>query len=402
MPERLGPECFDLPAAELRRGYRSAVYFWRSKLVLEAEKPGMPATMQVFQKGHSVLCGVDQAIAVLKVAAGHWEDLAKAEKLFDGYMQAKLASRAAGAYGGEHQEYSNLLLEVADYEDQLNDLWVPGWDKLEVSALRDGDEIEPWEPVLQIKGPLAEFVHLESVYLGVLARGTRVATNVRRVCEVTNGKPLLFFADRFDDFHNQGSDGYAAKVGGASGFATDAMGAWWGERGLGTMPHALIAAYKGDVVEATRAFQKHIPDVNLIPLVDFTNDCVRESVRCADVFRGRLWGVRLDTSETMIDPSVVRSGRMGDSKPTGVNPILVAEVRKALDGVDAEHVKIVVSGGFDTDKIRMFEAQNVPVDSYAVGSSLLKGSIDFTADVLEPVGKTGRWLRDADRLESVE
>jgi len=156
--------------------------------------------------------------------------------------------------------------------------------------------------------------------------------------------------------------------------------------------------------------QLHFPDTKLIALVDFGNDCVRDSLDCAKLFGDKLWGVRLDTSENMVDKYIAgKSGAAGwegptpgDFKPTGVNPQLVRGVRQALDAGGFQHVKIVVSGGFNVEKITAFETEGVPVDAYAVGSSLLQGSGDFTADVVEPVAKEGRRLRLNDRLERVK
>jgi nicotinate phosphoribosyltransferase len=97
---------------------------------------------------------------------------------------------------------------------------------------------------------------------------------------------------------------------------------------------------------------------------------------------------------------------MGDFRPTGVNEMLVHRVREALDAAGHERVRIVVSGGFDADRIREFEAKNVPVDAYGVGSSLLKGQNDFTADIVvvdgSDVAKVGRRQRPNPRLEVVE
>jgi nicotinate phosphoribosyltransferase len=113
--------------------------------------------------------------------------------------------------------------------------------------------------------------------------------------------------------------------------------------------------------------------------------------------------VRLDTSETLVDISVIP--QMGTFKPTGVNPQLVWNVRRALDRDGFTHVKIVVSGGFTVEKIRQFEEQGVPVDAYGVGSSLFQGRFDFTADVVmvegKPCAKVGRSYRPNARLERV-
>jgi nicotinate phosphoribosyltransferase len=138
-------------------------------------------------------------------------------------------------------------------------------------------------------------------------------------------------------------------------------------------------------------------------LVDFDNDSVRTAIEVADALGEQLWGVRLDTSERLVDRSLWQD--MGDFQPTGVNEVLVRKVRRALDQAGHERVKIVVSGGFNADRIGEFERAGVPVDSYGVGSSLLRGSNDFTADVVlvdgRPCAKVGRGYRRNPRLEHV-
>ena len=123
----------------------------------------------------------------------------------------------------------------------------------------------------------------------------------------------------------------------------------------------------------------------------------------AEALGGRLWGVRLDTSEALVDRSLW--DELGDFRPTGVNEQLVHKVRDALDAAGHDHVRIVVSGGFTVEKIREFEERGVPVDAYGVGSSLIRGANDFTADVVvtdgRSSGKFGRRLRDNPRLELV-
>jgi nicotinate phosphoribosyltransferase len=138
-------------------------------------------------------------------------------------------------------------------------------------------------------------------------------------------------------------------------------------------------------------------------LVDFENDSVSTALEVADALGDRLWGVRLDTSDRLVDRSLWHE--MGDFRPTGVNEVLVRRVRTALDEAGHERVKIVVSGGFTAARIRDFERLGVPVDSYGVGSSLLRGSNDFTADVVllegKPCAKVGREYRPNARLERV-
>jgi nicotinate phosphoribosyltransferase len=216
---------------------------------------------------------------------------------------------------------------------------------------------------------------------------------------------VMFFPARHDHWLVQTGDGYAAHIAGAIGVSTDAQASWWGSEGVGTVPHALIAAYGGDTVLASRKFAELMDEgVRLITLVDFENDCVGTALRVARALGERLYGVRIDTSETLVDQSVIP--QMGTFKPTGVNPQLVWNVRRALDKEGFRHVKIVVSGGFTVEKIRHFEELGVPVDMYGVGSSLFQGRFDFTADVVrvegKPCAKVGRSYRPNPRLERVE
>jgi nicotinate phosphoribosyltransferase len=187
--------------------------------------------------------------------------------------------------------------------------------------------------------------------------------------------------------------------------STDAQASWWGGRGVGTVPHALIAAFGGDTVAAAREFADRYADhMNVTVLVDFDNDSVRTALEVADALGDKLWGVRLDTSERLVDRALWHD--MGEFRPTGVNEVLVRRVRDALDGAGHERIKIVVSGGFTADRIREFERRGVPVDSYGVGSSLIRGSNDYTADVVlvdgKPCAKVGRKHRPNPRLELVE
>ena len=123
------------------------------------------------------------------------------------------------------------------------------WEELTVHALYDGDRIEPWETVMTIEGDYTLFAHLETVYLGVLARRTLITTNVAACSRRRTGKPIIFMPARHDHHRVQTGDGYAAYVAGQIvgapiGVTTDAQASWWGGRGIGTVPHSLIAVVR--------------------------------------------------------------------------------------------------------------------------------------------------------------
>ncbi|NOZ74235.1 MAG: quinolinate phosphoribosyl transferase [FCB group bacterium] len=341
---------------------------------------------------------MDEALAVIQLCSGYYREPERAYTLFDDYIRLKQHIRAV--YFSDREEWKRARRKRVDLEQRLDDLWVKTAAELEIQSLRDRDPVRPYETVLTLEGRLAYFVHLETIYLGVLARRTRIATNVHQVVQAAHQKPVLFFPARFDHWTVQGGDGYAARIGGAALVSTDAQGAWWGAEGAGTTPHALIAACAGDTVQAARLFHEHYPAANLIALVDFHNDCVRTSLQVARALGEKLWGVRLDTSAALIDKSVTSD--MSAYPPTGVTPQLVFKVREALDREGYSGVKIVVSGGFNRDRIAAFEQDQVPVDAYGVGSAFLKGQFDFTADVVQvrgqPMAKTGRRYNPNPRL----
>src|SRR3989441_5521128 len=338
----------------MREGYYADAYFKHARSTLLQDGRHPRVVMQVFQKKDAYLGGMDEAIAILKLCSHDWEQLT-------------------------------------------------------VHALYDGDRVEPYETVMLVEGDYTLFAHLETLYLGVLARRTLITTNVVRVLEAANGKPIIFMPARHDHHRVQTGDGYAAYVAGRVvgaeiGVTTDAQSSWWGGRGLGTVPHALIAAYGGNTVLAATKFAEWAPDdFNIVVLVDFENDSVRTALEVARALKDQLWGVRLDTSGQLVDRSLWHE--LGDFDPRGVNERLVRKVREALDHDGFERVKIVASGGFDAERIREFERRGVPVDSYGVGSALIRGENDFTADVVavdgRPCAKVGRWYRPNDRLEPV-
>jgi nicotinate phosphoribosyltransferase len=352
---RLPPEIFELPVETMREGYYTDAYFNHTREVLLRDGRHPRVVMQVFQRKHSYLGGIDEAIAVLKLCADDWEDLT-------------------------------------------------------VHALYDGDRLDPYESVLTIEGDYTSFAHLETVYLGVLARRTLITSNVVRVLEAANGKPIIFMPARHDHHRNQTGDGYAAYVAGRVvgtqiGVTSDAQASWWGGRGVGTVPHALIGSYGANTVLAAMKFAENAdPDINITVLVDYENDSVSTALEVARALGPRLWGVRLDTSGQLVDRSLW--DELGDFDPRGVNERLVWKVREALDRDGFERVKIVVSGGFDAERIREFERRGTPVDSYGVGSALIRGENDFTADIVmtdgRPSAKVGRRFRANPRLALVE
>lgn len=420
--KRLSNATMQLDIEGIRRGYYSDKYFANIVTIMEAlqqnnyrfsgrsprDLPIDASTVnvgdieveaQVFnrRKPSAIIAGVDAALAMLRHATGYYE----------------------------------------------GDSFVETWQNLEVVAVDDGvvtyygGNPNDVQTVLEIRGRYRDFTLLETPILGYLTRASRIATNVYKVLQAAKGKQVLFFPARFDLPSVQSLDGYAYwvavqrynhKTGHdlTPAVSTDAQGAWWGGKGGGTVPHAIIACFFADTAESMKAFARYIPvDVPRIVLTDFNNDTVGASLATLTAFweeyqqalkdgdetaqkRWTLNGVRLDTSGNMLDVSLEEGG------PLGVSPLLVRTVRRALNNaweawnVPAEfedaakefcrNVKIVVSGGFNHEKIEQFEYEEVPVDIYGVGSTFLvnggSASTDFTMDVVR-LRIDGQWINMA-------
>ena len=353
--ERLDPAIFELPVEKMRDGYYTDAYFNHTRAALLHDDRHPRVVMQLFQRKHAMVGGMDESIAILRLCSHDWDGLV-------------------------------------------------------VHALHDGDRIEPWETVMTIEGDYTDFAHLETVVLGTLARRTLIATNTARVLEAANGKPIIFMPARHDHHRVQTGDGYAAYVAGAVlgteiGVTSDAQASWWGGRGLGTVPalaHRRVRRQhraRGDEVRGVGAGgPPHHRPRRLRERLG--TDRPRRRPRARARGSGACGSTRRASSST---------GRSGTSSATSTRAestsVSCCKVRAALDEDGFERVRIVASGGFTVEKIERFERNGVPIDAYGVGSSLIRGENDFTADIVltdgRPAGKVGRRFRPSERLELV-
>ena len=243
----------------------------------------------------------------------------------------------------------------------------------EVWTLEERDWIEPREVVLRVRAPYRRFGLYETALLGILSSGTGWATAAALCTEEAGDIPVISFGARHLHPEVSARMEYAAVVGGCSGCATPGGAELAAVDPRGTLPHALVLVM-GDTVSAMEAFDRHIdPAVKRLALVDTFKDEAEESLRVAAAMGERLWGVRLDTP----------------SERGGVTAALVEEVRSRLDQAGHGHVKIMVSGGIDPERIRYFREAGAPVDLFGVGSAISGARpVDFTADIKEVEGRS--------------
>lgn len=337
--------------SRLKDGFFAANYFLKARDIVKKYNPNHIVTMQFFQRTEeAMVCGLDESIALIHTFASNPQDLV-------------------------------------------------------IEALNDGDLIVANEPVLKITGKYENFGFLESMIDGILARRTSVATNVHRVVSKLNGTPCFSMADRQDDYLTQVGDGYATYVAGINRVSTDAQGLWWGGKGMGTMPHALIQVCGGDILKAADLYKKAFPGEKVTALIDYNNDVVTDTIALAHYLKTDLKAVRVDTSKALVDHYFDDKDISGFDAH-GVCKELIFALRKALDEEGFSYVKIIVSSSFDVHKITEWVKLGVPVDMYGVGTAFVNNTTaGFTGDLVmldgKPEAKEGRRNIPSTRLKKV-
>ena len=301
-PENLDPLMEFDPA--IGNGTYSAKYFLKVSQVVKETKPHALVTFQVMHKSSNpvVACGINQVVELLK-------------------------------------NFTNVK-------------------KLKVTGVKDGDLVAPKTPLLEITGPYVIFGYLESVILGFLRRMTSIATNCYRLKEAAGKTPVIFMGDRQDIYLNQPYDGFAAYTGGLRYFVTEAHLKFLTKELtkpalFASIPHCFIQLFEGDVIAATEAYLEVYPKANMIPLVDYNNDVVADAVKLAQKFGNRIYGVRVDTSGSLTDKYFTKFSFGHEPKlEKGVTVNLIKGLRQALDLEGYKDLKIIVSGGFNAQRVR--------------------------------------------------
>ena len=296
----------------------------------------------------------------------------------------------------------------------------------------EGDWVGAGEPLLYITGSFYHLVDLETLYLQKLGAACVAAHNAYTMC--LELPEVGFLA--MDARHCTGPEmaelmAYAASVGsksaqkqsGAKGFignANDATAHYFGqERGLGTMPHALIG-YAGSTLRAAEMYVETFPDDDLTVLVDYYGQEVTDSLEVCRRFpelaaAGRM-SVRLDThggrflegldpqaSYAVLErhaPVAVRRYRNDRElrylTGTGVSAAAIFHVREKLDAAGFDKVKIVATSGFDWSKCRVMADVAAPINIVGTGSYLPETWVETfaTSDIIDydgvPAVKVGR------------
>ena len=289
----------------------------------------------------------------------------------------------------------------------------------------EGKWVGAGEPMVYITGPFFHLVDLETIFLQKLGPACVAAYNAWTMCA---DMPTVGFL-AMDARHCAGQEmaemmAYAASVGstrakrkvGAVGFignATHATAHFFGrDKGLGTMPHALIG-YAGSTLRAAEMFHETFPGEPMTVLADYFAREVSDSLdvcrRFPDLAAKGMLSFRLDTTGGRyiegLDPATsyavlekyspesIRGYRSEEELRylvgTGVSAAAIFHLRHELDAAGFKETKIVASSGFGPAKCRVMAEAKAPIDVVGTGSFLPSNWSETyaTADIVEYDGK---------------
>jgi len=223
-----------------------------------------------------------------------------------------------------------------------------------VDAVPEGALVFPHEPILRVRGPIAQAQLVETALLAIVNYQTLVATKASRVCLAARGAPVLEFGLR----RAQGIDGAlsatrAAYIGGCAGTSNVLAGKRLGIPVVGTHAHSWVM-FHADELSAFREYADVMPG-NCTLLVDTydTLDGVAHAIQIGRELRARgheLAGIRLD------------SGDLAH---------LSTEARRLLDEAGFPNAKIVASNDLDETLIANIQEQGARIDAWGVGTKLV-------------------------------
>jgi len=250
---------------------------------------------------------------------------------------------------------------------------------LDLWALPEGTIVHVHEPVLMIEANYRDFSVYETAVLGLLCQASGIATKAARCVKAAQGRPIYSYGVRRMHPAIAPMVERAAYVGGCAGVSSVVGAELLGIEPFGTIPHALILILE-DSTTASLMFDEVIEkSVQRVVLIDTFGDEKFEALENAELLKGNIDAVRLDTP----------SSRRGDMLE------IAREVRWELDTHGYEKIKIFISGGIDEDVIPQL---NEVADAYGIGTAISNARVcDFAMDIVEIQQPDGQWEPAAKR-----
>lgn len=292
-------------------------------------------------------------------------------------------------------------------------------------AFPEGEWVGAGQPILYLQGSFEQLVLLETVFLQKLGACCVAACNAYQMVQLLPDVNFIAMGARHcAGYEMQEMIEYGAWVGTQAARKKNAVKGFIGtashstagffdcEKGLGTMPHALIG-YAGSTLKAAQMFHEQFPDQALGVLVDYFGREVTDGLEVCRHFpelaaAGRI-SLRLDTHggryleglnrqssyELIMRYAPETLQRYCSEKELtflagmGVSAAAIWCMREKLDEAGFDKVRIIASSGFNIEKCRIIAEAKAPVDFIGTGSFIpdIWSETYATADIIAYNGK---------------
>ncbi|MBN1892411.1 MAG: nicotinate phosphoribosyltransferase [Clostridiales bacterium] len=226
----------------------------------------------------------------------------------------------------------------------------------DIWAIPEGTPVFPGEPLVKVRGPIAQAQLIETMLLATINHQSLIATKASRIARSALGRSVFEFGARRAQGYDAAVLGArAAFIGGVSGTSCTIAGQQFGIPVFGTMAHSWVQLFDSEH-DAFVSYAKSFPTETYL-LVD-TYDTIRSGVPNAiavakevlEPMGHRLKGIRIDSGDLAY---------------------LTRNARQMLDDAGLRDCKITVSNSLDEYIIRDLLLQGACIDSFGVGERLI-------------------------------
>ncbi|NLO62262.1 MAG: nicotinate phosphoribosyltransferase [Clostridiaceae bacterium] len=226
----------------------------------------------------------------------------------------------------------------------------------DIWAIPEGTPVFPGEPLVKVRGPIAQAQLIETMLLTTINHQSLIATKASRIARAASGRTVFEFGARRAQGYDAAVLGArAAYIGGVTGTSCTIAGQQFDIPVFGTMAHSWVQLFDSEY-ESFAAYARSFPTETYL-LVDTYNvlksgipNAIAVAREILEPAGNRLKGIRIDSGDLAY---------------------LTKAARQMLDDAGLTDCKITVSNALDEYIIRDLLIQGACIDSFGVGERLI-------------------------------
>ncbi len=226
----------------------------------------------------------------------------------------------------------------------------------DIWAIPEGTPVFPGEPLVKVRGPIAQAQLIETMLLATINHQSLIATKASRIARAASGRPVFEFGARRAQGYDAAVLGArAAYIGGVAATSCTIAGQQFGIPVFGTMAHSWVQLFETEY-DAFASYARSFPSETylLVDTYDTLHSGIPNAIRVAreiiEPDGNRLKGIRIDSGDLTY---------------------LTRNAREMLDAAGLSDCRITVSNALDEYIIRDLLIQGACIDSFGVGERLI-------------------------------